>query len=59
LKSTDLIEQLEAAGWRLDGVRGSLPVFKHPDKPSHITVPHRKKDLGTGLAASIKKAAGI
>jgi predicted RNA binding protein YcfA (HicA-like mRNA interferase family) len=59
LKSSDLIKYLEAAGWRLDRVRGSHHVFKHPDKPGLITVPHPKKDLGKGLVAAIRKAAGI
>jgi predicted RNA binding protein YcfA (HicA-like mRNA interferase family) len=59
VKSAELIQQVEAAGWRLDRVRGSHRVFKHPTKPGHITVPHPKKDLGKGLVAAIKKAAGI
>jgi predicted RNA binding protein YcfA (HicA-like mRNA interferase family) len=59
VKSAELIKQLEAAGWRLDLVRGSHHVFKHPTKAGHITVPHPKKDPGKGLVAAIKKAAGI
>jgi predicted RNA binding protein YcfA (HicA-like mRNA interferase family) len=59
VKRAELIKQREAAGWRLDRVRGSHHVFKHPTKPGHITVPHPKKDLGKGLVAAIKKAAGI
>jgi predicted RNA binding protein YcfA (HicA-like mRNA interferase family) len=59
VKSSELIRLLEAAGWQLDRVRGSHHVFKHQIKPGHITVPHPKKDLGKGLVAAIKKAAGI
>jgi predicted RNA binding protein YcfA (HicA-like mRNA interferase family) len=40
-------------------VRGSHHVFKHPDRPGHVVVPHPKKDLGTGLVAAIRKQAGL
>jgi predicted RNA binding protein YcfA (HicA-like mRNA interferase family) len=59
MKSADLIRELEAAGWRLDRVRGSHHVFKHSDRPSHIVVPHPKKDLGPGLIKAIRKQAGL
>jgi predicted RNA binding protein YcfA (HicA-like mRNA interferase family) len=59
MKSSALIKELEAGGWKLDRVRGSHHVFKHPTKPGHITVPHPKKDLGKGLVGAIRKQAGI
>ena len=59
MKSTALIKELEAAGWRLDRVRGSHHVFKHPTLPGIVVVPHPKKDLGTGLVAAIRKQADI
>ena len=59
MKSTDLIKQLKAAGWTLDRVRGSHHMFKHPTRPLTITVPHPRKDLGTGLVARIRKDAGL
>jgi predicted RNA binding protein YcfA (HicA-like mRNA interferase family) len=59
MKRADLIRELEAAGWRLDRVRGSHHVFKHPDRPGPIVVPHPKKDLGPGLTEAIRKQAGI
>jgi len=34
-------------------------VFKHPERPGHVVVPHPKKDLGTGLVAAIRKQAGL
>ena len=49
----------EAAGWQLVRVRGSHHQFKHLAKPGLVTVPHPKKDLGTGLVKSILKQAGI
>ncbi len=59
MKSADLIRELRAAGWGLDRVRGSHHVFRHPDRPGHVVVPHPKKDLGTGLVAAIRKQAGL
>jgi len=50
---------LEADGWMLRGVRGSHHVFKHSAKPGHVTVPHPKKDLGTGLTHKLLKQAGL
>jgi predicted RNA binding protein YcfA (HicA-like mRNA interferase family) len=59
VKSSTLIKELESDGWKLDRVRGSHHVFKHPMKPGHVTVPHPKKDLGKGLVGAIRKQAGI
>lgn len=59
MKSSDLIDELKDAGWKLDRVKGSHHIFKHPDRGGHITVPHPKKDLGIGLVRAIRKQAGI
>lgn len=59
MKSAVLIRELEKAEWKLDRVRGSHHVFKHPSRPGIVVVPHPKKDLGTGLVAAIRKQAGI
>jgi len=59
MRSADLIRLLRDNGWMLDRVRGSHHVFKHPDRPGHIVVPHPKKELGTGLVAAIRKQAGL
>ena len=59
MKSADLIRELKSAGWRLDRVRGSHHVFKHPNRQGHVVIPHPKKDLGTGLIAAIRKQAGL
>ena len=37
------------AGCVLRGVKGSRHVYVHPDRTGHVTVPHPRKDLGTGL----------
>nr|WP_181872582.1 type II toxin-antitoxin system HicA family toxin [Phyllobacterium bourgognense] len=49
MRSADIIRELVKAGWILDRIRGSHHVFKHPDRPGHVVVPHPKKDLGMGL----------
>jgi predicted RNA binding protein YcfA (HicA-like mRNA interferase family) len=59
VRSADLIRELKAAGWVLDRIRGSHHIFKHPDRPGRLVVPHPKKDLGVGLIAAIKKQAGL
>jgi len=59
MRSIDVIKMLEADGWMLRGVRGSHHVFKHSAKPGHVTVPHPKKDLGTGLTHKLLKQAGL
>ena len=57
MRSADLIRELLDLGWVLDRVRGSHHVFKHPQRPGIIVVPHPKKDLGTGLVAAIRRQA--
>jgi len=59
MNSAALIRILRADGWALDRIRGSHHVFNHPSKPGLVVVPHPKKDLGKGLVAAIRKAAGI
>ena len=59
MNSTDLIRDLQAAGWVLDRVRGSHHVFTHALRGGHVTVPHPKKELGKRLVAAIRKQAGL
>ena len=59
MKSSDLIKELEAAGWVLVRVKGSHHQFRHPSHKLPLTVPHPKKDLGMGLVKAIKKQAGL
>ena len=59
VKSSDLIKELEADGWQLVRTKGSHHHFRHPEKTGTITVPHPKKDLGTGLVKAIRKSAGL
>ena len=59
MTSSELVKQLQAAGWRLRNVSGSHHVFVHPERPGHISVPHPEKDLGVGLVAKLLKQAGL
>ncbi len=59
MTSAALIRDLRQAGWLLDRVRGSHHVFKHPERPGIVVVPHPKKDLGAGLIKAIRRQAGI
>ena len=59
MNSADLIRELKQAGWRLERVRGSHHVFRHPARPGIVVVPHPKKDLGLGLVKAIKGQAGL
>jgi predicted RNA binding protein YcfA (HicA-like mRNA interferase family) len=54
-----VIRQIQSAGWVLDRIRGSHHVFRHPDRPGHVVVPHPKKDLGLGLVRAIRKQAAL
>jgi predicted RNA binding protein YcfA (HicA-like mRNA interferase family) len=59
MRSADLIRDVQKAGWVLDRVRGSHHVFRHPDRPGILVVPHPKKELGIGLVQAIRKQAGL
>lgn len=59
MNSAELIKQLEKAGWVLRGVKGSHHVYSHPERGGHLSVPHPKKDLGTGLVHKLMKQAGL
>lgn len=57
--SKTLIRLLTSDGWTLRAAKGSHHIFIHPVKKGHISVPHPKKDLGTGLVHKLLKHAGI
>jgi predicted RNA binding protein YcfA (HicA-like mRNA interferase family) len=57
-KSRDIKRRLEQDGWILERVSGSHQVFKHPQSPRTIVLPHPKKDLGRGLIRNIYRDAG-
>lgn len=59
MNSKALIKELESNGWALDRVRGSHYIFRHPDYPYPLPVPHPKKDLPKGTLAAIRKQGGL
>jgi predicted RNA binding protein YcfA (HicA-like mRNA interferase family) len=59
MQSRQVIEALEADGWREVAHKGSHVQFKHPTKPGRVTVPHPKRDIPIGTLRSIEKQAGI
>ncbi|MCL2874899.1 MAG: type II toxin-antitoxin system HicA family toxin [Betaproteobacteria bacterium] len=59
MKSAELIKLLKQADWKLINTRGSHHVFRHGERPGHISVPHPRKDLGMGLLRKLMKQAGI
>ncbi len=59
MNSKELIKQLENDGWVLRGVKGSHHIYTHPSKTGHISVPHPKRDLQTGLLHTLLKIAGL
>lgn len=59
MNSRQLIAELESAGWVLDRISGSHHVFKHPDHPQIVTVPHPRKDLPKGTVKQIRRSAGL
>ncbi len=56
--SKRIIRRLESEGWQLVKTSGSHHKFKHPNLKHHIVVVHPAKDLPTGTARAIAKAAG-
>ena len=61
MKWNELTRKLKKDGWSYerDG-KGSHEIWSHPTKPGKITVSmHGAKEVGTGLAKSIMKDAGL
>jgi len=58
MDSRKLIKLLEEDGWRLIRVKGSHHQFKHPDRPSLVTIKHPDPDIPKGTLAGIKRQAG-
>lgn len=59
MTSAELIKKMLKAGWVLRSVKGSHHVYTHPDKQEHVSVPHPKKDLGTGLLHKLLKQVDL
>ena len=59
MNSAEVINALKQSGWQLDRVRGSHHIFKNPNKPGHVTVPHPRKDLTMRTLKSIELQSGL
>ena len=60
VKIRDLIRLVESDGWERVRITGSHRHFKHPSKPSLVTIPgHPGDDVPTGTLKAILKAAGL
>ena len=59
MRSKEVIKRLRLAGYELVRVNGSHHIFKHPDRPGLVTVPHPKAELGRGLIRSLERVSGV
>jgi predicted RNA binding protein YcfA (HicA-like mRNA interferase family) len=57
MRSSQVIEALRAAGFKLDRIRGSHHVFTRGG--ATVVVPHPKKDLPMGTVKSIERQSGV
>jgi len=53
------VRALERCGWRLDRVKGSHHVFRHPDHRHRIVVPLHGRQLCEGHPHQIVEASGV
>lgn len=57
MSSRELIKAVQAAGWRLNRVKGSHHIFTHPTLTGALSIVHPEKDVPLGtLRATLKKA---
>jgi len=59
VKPKELVRVLEQLGWRLDRVRGSHYILKHPTERRSIPVPVHNRDLATGTLHGIMRRVGL
>lgn len=59
MSSREVIQRIEADGWRLARVKGSHHVYRHPEKPGLVVVKHPAKDFPLGTLRSMEKQSGV
>ncbi len=59
MDSRAVIRALEQDGWRLVRVRGSHHIFRHPERPGTVVVPHPRKHLPIGTLRQIERQSGV
>lgn len=53
------VRALERCGWKLDRIKGSHHVFRHPDHAHRVVVPMHSRDLAKGTLNQIVSASGL
>ncbi len=53
------VRALERCGWKLDRIKGSHHVFRHPDHAHRVVVPMHGRDLAKGTLNQIVNASGL
>jgi predicted RNA binding protein YcfA (HicA-like mRNA interferase family) len=60
MKVSEILRMPQADGWFLVATRGSHRQYKHPAKPSRVTVAGKPSDdLAAGTLNSIMKQSGL
>jgi predicted RNA binding protein YcfA (HicA-like mRNA interferase family) len=59
LSSAALIRMVEEAGWAFARAKGSHHIYKHPDRPGLVVIPHPRRTVKRGTQRSILKQAGL
>lgn len=60
MKSNELLRKIKKAGWREVRQNGSHLIMEHDEFSYKISVPdHGSKEVGTGLAKTLLKQAGL
>jgi predicted RNA binding protein YcfA (HicA-like mRNA interferase family) len=60
MKVRGLIKRVEMDGWKLVAQKGSHRQYKHPTKPSRVTIPgHPTDTIAPGTLKSIFKQAQL
>jgi predicted RNA binding protein YcfA (HicA-like mRNA interferase family) len=54
-----VVRGLERCGWKLDRIKGSHHVFRHPDQTHRVVVPMHGRDLAKGTLNQIVSASGL
>ena len=50
---------LERGGWKLDRIKGSHHIFRHPDRTGRVVVPMHRRDLARGTLHQIISGSGL
>ena len=59
MHSREVIREVERNGWRRVRVSGDHHIFRHPEKPGLVIVPHPVADIPIGTLRSIERQSGL